>query len=370
LRYKIYRIILKALAFLKNVCNNVTGYIVTSKSSSITIRDVAKKAGVSVATVSRYINHIQPVAPETAARLGQILKELNYVPHATARNLATRKTRIIGLLLADIRADFYAPLLRGIDAVVQGFGYNLIVSSYHNDNGENPPLPIGPHNTDGMLVFADSLGDGSIIELQHKHFPTVLIHRTPPQGVMLPCVTVENKAASCKLVDHLIETHKSRRIIFLRGPELQEDSYWREQGYREALNNHGIPIEDELIMDGKFDRLVARDTILDLFKRQADPCDAIFSGDDDAAIGVLDALHTLKRRIPQDIAVVGFDDQNISAYLDPPLTTVRAPTEEVGRIAAQVLFDLLMNEDVEPVTLLPTEIVIRNSCGCSYEGIA
>ena len=89
----------------------------TSKSSSITIRDVAKKAGVSVATVSRYINHNQPVAPDTAERLDRVLKELNYVPHATARNLATRKTRIIGLLLADIRADFYAPLLRGIDAV-------------------------------------------------------------------------------------------------------------------------------------------------------------------------------------------------------------------------------------------------------------
>jgi DNA-binding LacI/PurR family transcriptional regulator len=360
----------KTLAFSKKLCNNVTGYIMTSKSSSITIRDVAKKAGVSVATVSRYINHNQPVAPDTAERLERVLKELNYVPHATARNLATRKTRIIGLLLADIRADFYAPLLRGIDSVVQGFGYNLIVSSYHNDNGENPPLPIGPHNTDGMLVFADSLGDESIIDLQRRHFPTVLIHRTPPKGVPLPCVTVENKATSCKLVGHLIDTHKCRRIIFLRGPRLQEDSFWREQGYREALKEHGIPIDDGLILEGEFDRLVARDSILNLFNRQADPCDAIFSGDDDAAIGVLDALHTLKRRVPHDIAVIGFDDQNISAYLDPPLTTVRAPTEEVGRKAAQVLFGLLLNEDVDLVTLLPTEIVIRSSCGCSFEGIA
>ncbi len=340
----------------------------TSKSSSITIRDVAKKAGVSVATVSRYINQNQPVAPDTAERLENVLKELNYVPHATARNLATRKTRIIGLLLSDIRADFYAPLLRGIDAVVQGFGYNLIVSSYHNDLGENPPLPVGPHNTDGMLVFADSLGDESIIDLQRRHFPTVLIHRTPPKGVPIPCVTVENKAASCKLVGHLIETHKCRRIIFLRGPKLQEDSYWREQGYREALIEHGIPIDDSLILEGEFDRIVARETILNVFKNQTDPCDAIFSGDDDAAIGVLDALHGLKRNIPGEVAVVGFDDQSISAYLDPPLTTVRAPTEEVGAKAARVLFGLLKNEDVEPVTLLPTEIIIRNSCGCTTTG--
>jgi LacI family transcriptional regulator, galactose operon repressor len=337
----------------------------TSKSSSITIRDVAKKAGVSVATVSRYINHNQPVAADTAERLESVLKELNYVPHATARNLATRKTRIIGLLLSDIRADFYAPLLRGIDAVVQGFGYNLIVSSYHNDHGENPPLPIGPHNTDGMLVFADSLGDESIIDLQQRHFPTVLIHRTPPKGVPIPCVTVENKAASCKLVGHLIETHSSRRILFLRGPKLQEDSYWREQGYREALKEHGIPVDDELILEGEFDRIVARETILHLFNDRSDPCDAIFSGDDDAAIGVLDALHTLKRKIPGDIAVVGFDDQSISAYLDPPLTTVRAPTEEVGIQAAETLFGLMTGGSVEQVKLLPTELIIRHSCGCN-----
>jgi len=337
----------------------------TRKSSSITIRDVARKAGVSVATVSRYINKNQPVAPETAAILESILAEMNYAPHAAARNLATRKTRIIGLLLADIRADFYAPLLRGIDSVVQGFGYNLIVSSYHNENGENPPLPIGPHNTDGMLVFVDSLGNDAIVDLQRKHFPMVLIHRTPPEGVTVPCVTVENKAASRKLIDHLIENHQRRRIVFLRGPELQEDSFWREQGYREALKNHGIPIDESLVLDGEFDRHVARQTVLDLFSQQVDPCDAIFCGDDDAAIGVLDALHTLKRRIPQDVAVVGFDDQNISAYLDPPLTTVRAPTEEVGKKATQELFRLLTNESVEPVTLLPTEIVYRRSCGCN-----
>ncbi|MGA9397994.1 MAG: LacI family DNA-binding transcriptional regulator [Anaerolineaceae bacterium] len=338
----------------------------TRKSSSITIRDVARKAGVSVATVSRYINKSQPVAAETAAILESILAEMNYAPDAAARNLATRKTHVIGLLLADIRADFYAPLLRGIDSVVLGFGYNLIVSSYHNENGENPPLPIGPHNTDGMLVFVDSMGNDAIVDLQRKHFPMVLIHRTHPEGVTIPCVTVENKAASRKLIDHLIEHHQRRRIVFLRGPELQEDSFWREQGYREALKNHGIPIDESLVLDGEFDRYVARQTVLDLFSRQADPCDAIFCGDDDAAIGVLDALHMLKRRIPQDVAVVGFDDQNISAYLDPPLTTVRAPTEEVGRKAAQELFQLLTNEGVEPVTLLPTEIVYRRSCGCNH----
>jgi LacI family transcriptional regulator len=338
--------------------------MMTSKSSSLTIRDVARKAGVSVATVSRYINHTQPVAPDTAARLEQVLKELNYIPHATARNLATRKTRIIGLLLADIRADFYAPLMRGIDAVVQGFGYNLIVSSYHNESGENPPPPIGPQNTDGMLVFADSLSDEAIIDLQNRHFPTVLIHRTPPRGALLPCVTVENKAASSKLVDHLIEVHGRRRIVFLRGPRLQEDSTWREQGYRESLQNHDLPIDTSLILDGEFDRVVARETILSLFGRDPAACDGIFSGDDDAAIGVLGALQELGIKVPSQVSVAGFDDQSFSVYLNPPLTTVRAPTEEVGQKAADILFDLIGGTSVEPLLLLPTEIVYRKSCGC------
>jgi DNA-binding LacI/PurR family transcriptional regulator len=179
----------------------------------------------------------------------------------------------------------------------------------------------------------------------------------------IPCVTVENKAASRKIVEHLIQVHGRRRIAFLKGPERQEDSYWREMGYRDALEAHGIPFDPTLVAPGEFDRDVAATSVKHLLAAGVET-DAIFSGDDEAAVGVLEALQTAGKRVPEDVAVVGFDDQRLSAYLVPPLTTVRAPTERVGYEAAQQLVSLIRTGQAERLTLLPTEMIIRRSCGC------
>jgi LacI family transcriptional regulator len=336
----------------------------TRKSSSITIRDVARKAGVSVATVSRYINNTAPVSSEVAARLEAVMDELRYVPHATARQLATRKTNLIGLLLTNIHNDFFAPLLDGIEAEVRSHGYNLLVSTYHWENRDSRPIPIGPHIVDGLLVFADSLNDESLVDLHKKGFPTVLIHRNPPKGYDLPAVTVENKAATRELVNHLIEVHGRKRILFMSGPAQQEDSMWRELGYRAALEQHGIPYDEDLKLCGEFDGTVAYAVLKEHLAQNPINFDAIFAGDDDAAIGIINALQDCSLRVPEDIPVVGFDDTRLSAYLSPPLTTVRAPTQEVGRTASQQLFQLLEGQPCSGVTLLPTEIILRRSCGC------
>ena len=337
-----------------------------SSSVSVTIRDVAKKAGVSVATVSRYINRNTPVSPKVARRLDKVMAKLKYVPHAAARHLASRKTRLIGLLLTNIDNDFFAPLLNGVEQIVRKEGYNLLVATYHSDNRDSVPPPIGPHNTDGLLVFADSLPDEHLAKLHETGFPMVLIHRTPPASLPLPSVTVENKSATHRLVEHLIVQHNKRRILFLRGPMQQEDSYWRETGYRSALEAHGIAFDEKLVLVGEFEREIAYNA-LNHFLRDGERVafDAVFAGDDDAAIGVINALNEDGYRVPEDVAVVGFDDLRLSAFLTPPLTTVRAPTETVGRIAAERLFGLLKNEISEGVTLLPTEIIIRRSCGCN-----
>lgn len=336
------------------------------RSSSVTIRDVARKAGVSVATVSRYINRNTPVSPEVSERLDQVMTELKYVPHAAARQLASRKTHVIGLLLTNMHNDFFAPLLNGIEQVVRDKGYNLLVATYRSDGKNSPPPPIGPYNTDGLLVFANSLLDDDLLELNSNGFPIVLIHRTPPTSVPLPSVTVENKAATHNLVNHLIVAHNKRRILFMRGPDHQEDSYWRELGYRSALSANEIPFDEELVLKGDFEREVAYDSLnhfLDNGKQI--PFDAVFAGDDDAAIGVINSLQEHGYHVPEDVAVVGFDDLRLSAFLTPPLTTVRAPTENVGRIATERLFGILNNEVSDGVMLLSTELIIRHSCGCN-----
>jgi DNA-binding LacI/PurR family transcriptional regulator len=261
--------------------------------------------------------------------------------------------------------DFFASLLRGVEEVTGESRLNLLIESRRQNSNGKIPAVLGPQNTDGLLVFVDSLNDAELSLLSEVNFPVVLIHRTAPARLNIPAVTVENKAALIKIVDHLIEQHHRKEIIFLRGPENQEDSYWREMGYRVSLEAHGISYKPELVLPGEFDREVAHSTILKLVLAKVE-FDAVFAGNDEAAIGVLSALRETGRRVPEDVAVIGFDDQNRTApYLTPPLTTVRAPTEEVGRVAARQLVTLIRHGQADPLTLLPTEMIIRQSCGCS-----
>jgi DNA-binding LacI/PurR family transcriptional regulator len=340
----------------------------TRRSNSVTIYDVARQAGVSVATVSRYINRSAQVSAEVAERLDRVMTELRYVPHAAARHLATHKTRVIGLLLSNLHNDFFVPLLNGVEAVVRKKGYNMIIATYHADSRNKMPPPIGPHNTDGLLVFSDGLVDEDLANLNASGFPMVLVHRTPPPSLSIPSVTVENIEITRKLIEHLIQVHGKRRIIFMRGPTHQEDSNWREAGYKSALAANDIAFDENLILNGEFERDIAFQVLSDFLSNGRQVAfDAVFTGDDDAAIGVLRALHKHGYRIPEDIVVVGFDDLGFASFLNPPLTTVRAPTESVARIATERLFDILENKPSDGAVILPTEIIFRQSCGCQVE---
>lgn len=334
-----------------------------SRKSSITIRDVAKQASVSVATISRYINQTAPVSPEVAAKVQAAMTALKFVPQASARRLATHKTNTLGLLVTNLH-DYFSPMFSGIESVTREAGFDLLISSApHSGQRKEFPYPLGPHNTDGLLVFWDSLSKAGLARAHEMEFPVVLIHQSPPEGLSIPCVTVENKAASKRMVEHLIEAHGRRRIVFLRGPENNEDSYWRETGYRQALAAHGLAFDAQLTAAGDYDRAAAQASINTLLAAGVE-FDAVFAADDESALGALAALQAAGKRVPEAVSVVGFDDQRLSAYLTPPLTTVRAPTEAVGRAAAQQLLKLIRTGRAEPLILLPTEIIIRRSCGC------
>lgn len=331
----------------------------------IIINDVAKAAGVSTATVSRVINETGPVSEATREKVLDAVNRMNYRPTTAAQILAGSRTQTIGLLFSDISGDFFSPLLRGIEAVAREQNYGLLIYATHGSEAVSPykPLPVGDHNCDGAIVFVDSLSDQALGRLTQNNFPVVLIHHTSPSGLNIPTVTVENKKGSFQVVEHLIKDHGYQRIGFLAGLENHEDSYWREMGYREAMEKHGLPIDPKLRAVGGFDREIARKAILELMSKGV-KMEAIFAGDDESALGVYAAFQELGIRVPEDIAVVGFDDTYLSCYLNPPLTTVRAPIEDVGRRAVQHLLNEFNGEPVEPVTLLPTEIVIRRSCGC------
>ena len=337
----------------------------SQKSSQPTIDDVARKAGVSISTVSRVINRAVPVSPDIVLRVEEVMTELRYVPRAAARNLARRNTNTLGLLLPDVLGDFFGPLLAGIQRVTNEHGYDLLISTAgRHDPHDELPHSLGNHNTDGLLIFAGSLSGLGIAQAHAQGVQMTLIHQTPPPTIAVPCVTIENKSASRTLVEHLILVHQRRRIVLLQGLPNNEDAHWRELGYLEALAQHHIPFDPALVVPGDFDRQVAYASVVRLLEEGVS-FEAVFSGDDEAAVGVYQALRAVGKRIPQDVAVVGFDDQRLAEVMTPALTTVHAPTTDVGAEATRQLLCLIKTGQAEPLTLFPTEVIIRQSCGCA-----
>jgi LacI family transcriptional regulator len=334
--------------------------------SHATIIDVARQAGVSIATVSRVLNKTAPVQEETALRVLAVVEALRYHPKTAARILARQKTDTIGLLLPVIGGDFFAEMLQGIERGVVEGGYDLLIHSTFAGVKPNTVFKhvLGEHNTDGLIIFSDSLDVKELLRFHDIDFPIVLLHRSSPAGLNIPCVTVENKNGARSMVEHLIEVHGKKHIVFLRGPDGHEDSTWRELGYKQALERHGIPFDPNLVEMGNFNSQAAQEAMQRLLNRGV-KFDAVFAGDDDSASGALAMLKIAGMRVPQDIALAGFDNSPFARALTPPLTTINAHIQQAGYAAAQQLVRLLQTGYADPITLLPTEMVIRRSCGCN-----
>ena len=332
-----------------------------------TIIEVARLAGVSPSTVSRVINGTAVVAPETEQRVRAAIAQLNFSPHPAARQLVSQRTNTIGLLLPEISSEFFPPMLRGIEAGVREAGYDLLIHSTqdsHSNSSRVAQRPLREHNTDGLIIFPASLDEEEIRRLFTIGFPLVLLYQSAPDDVDYPVVTVENMSGAEKLVNHLIDMHGRRRIAFLHGPPGHEDSIWRERGYKQALVAHGLPYNPDLVGYGGFNHQEASQAI-QRWIVDGLVFDAVFAGDDDAATGVIAALRQAGRRVPEDVSVVGFDDVPFARYLSPPLTTVCAPIEQVGREAVRLLVKCIHDEPCTTKIILPTELVIRRSCGCN-----
>lgn len=339
----------------------------TNSIKQITISDVSKLAGVSTATVSRVLNNTMPVSEDTAAKVRQAVKELDFVPNTSARILAGGKTHILGLIVPEIAALSLLPLLAGIEATTRSLGYGLLIYSSGSDvvPGEKFRNILNENNTDGMLVYVKSLGDEELTRLNKIGFPLVLLHHTPPKDLSIPYITFHNKRAAQELIDHLIEVHDYHRIAWLRGPDGHEDSNTREQGYRKSLSEHHIQFDPKLVGYGGFNYRDARKTVEGWLNEKLE-IDAIFAGADEAAFGAISAISDSGLRVPEDIAVVGFDDIHLDRHLFPPLTTVHADFEEAGRQAVLQLTNLIETGESHQKVIVPTRLVIRRSCNCTW----
>ncbi len=334
------------------------------KIQRATITDVAKLAGVSISTVSRVLNETAPVSEEAVVRVRSAVEMLSFTPHAAARTLAVRKTDTVGLLLPEMASSFFVPTLRGIEAAVREAGLDLLIFAGDPSSPRRSEThqPLGEHNTDGLLVFANQLEMSEVSRLHQRGFPVVLLHRSAPAGLSIPSVRFDNRGGIRRLMNHLINECNRRRIIFLRGPEGNEDSFWRETAYRESLEVHGVPWRSELVANGNFTEVGAEEAVRNLLAAGVE-FDAIFAGDDEAAAGALMALRKAGRSVPGDVALAGFDDSAMARHLNPPLTTIRAPIETASYLAAHYLTKLIRGDEVETTTQLPVELLVRESTG-------
>ena len=331
----------------------------------VTIDDVSRLAGVSTATVSRVINHSGTVAEETLARVRAAIEASHYVPNSSARVLAAGKANTIGLVVPEIGARPLLPLLTGIEMGVEENGYHLLLYStgQRTITSEELLKALGPHNSDGLLLYVNSVDEDGLRQLNTLGVPVVLLHQIPPKNLQVPYVTFRNETAVEELIDHLIEVHGCRRIAFLRGPAGHDDSLAREAGYLASLKAHGLPVDPALIGYGGFNPRDAEKTV-SAWVAVGLQFDAIFCGDDTAAFGALQAFQQAGVRVPDEVAVVGFDDIDFGYNVTPPLTTIRADFSEAGFKATDTLIKLIRSVKTRRRILLPTQLVVRRSCGC------
>lgn len=330
-----------------------------------TIKDVAREAGVSVATVSRVFNNSAVVSEDTRRVVREVAERLNYWPNGAARSLITNRTQAIGVMLPDLFGEFYSEILRGMDMTARKSSLHLLVSSSHADANE---LVAGLRATrgriDGLIVMAPDLDAGPAIRALANDLPLVLID--PGKGFeACDTVGIANQTGASEIVRHLIGLgHK--QVATITGPARNADARQRLEGYRAALRAAGIERVAGYEVLGDFTEPSGYAAGARLLMLESRPT-AVFAANDYMAIGAMGAFSDAHVRVPEDIAMVGFDDIAMARYLNPPLTTVHVDAYRLGERAIEMLLENPGSRSGRRPrhAVLATALVVRSSCGSS-----
>lgn len=337
--------------------------------SNLTLEKVAKLAGVSRSTVSRVINNQPGVKPEVQQRVSKIVAETGYYPNPAARSLVNHQTGIIGLVVPlqvqSLFVDPYFPrLIQGITQACNNHDYTLSLFLFHSDEEESKLYPKILRNQlfDGIIITATQVNDLLVPQLLANKVPFISVGRHENSQVSF--IDVDNVAGAYTAVIHLIRLGY-QRIATIAGPAKNLSAVDRLQGYLNALRDRGYPIDNELIVNGDFTEVSGYEAMQRLLPHKPE---AVFVASDAMAVGALRALQNGNIAVPNQIALIGFDDFPPATIAIPPLTTIRQPIKQVGIMAVEVLLDILNDETKQPQRIiLPTELVIRDSCGSTIE---
>jgi LacI family transcriptional regulator len=329
---------------------------------TVTIKDVAREAKVSVASVSRALNGNGGVTAATEQRIREVAARLRYVPHGAARSLITRRTHTIGALLPDLHGEFFSELIRGIDLEARSHGLHLLVSSSH-DGADDAAAAMRAMQgrVDGIVILSSPGVDAEFLEANlPEGLPSVLLNSDVKSGAAV--LNIDNFAGTYAMVRHLVGLGHAR-IAFVGGPKDNYDARQREAGFRAAMAKLA-PGEPLRIVSGNFSESSGYLAARELLAAKARP-QAVFAANDMMAVGCLQAFKEAGLDVPGDIALAGFDDIPIARYVTPPLSTVRVRIAELGKNAMDLLADLMdrPGSSAASVHTLGCDIVVRDSCG-------
>lgn len=328
------------------------------RGAPVTLEDVAQQSGVSPSTVSRILNGSATVSDAKRQAVAEAIARLGFVPNPVARGLAGGRTLSIGVITQAIDSPFYGGALRGIEEELDKAGYSaLFVSGHWNASHEARCIDVlRSRRVDALIVLTGRLSDAAL-KATAKAMPVVATGRKL-KAPGLYTLDFDNQLGSRLATEHLLSLGH-RRIAFIGGDPLHPDARARERGYREALEAAGLAVDPALVVPGAYQEESGRLAVEQLLTA-GQRFSAIFAANDQMALGAALGLHRRGLGVPRDVSLVGFDDLQVSMYATPPLTTVHQPVQDLGRLAAQAVLDLLRGQT--PTAVLPAPVlVVRES---------
>lgn len=307
------------------------------KLRPVTIQDVAQLAGVSPATVSKVLNDAPHVSSSAKERVRDAAAKLNFRPNAIARSLKAKRTATLGLMTDDLEGVFTMPMMRGVEEAASQQGFSVFLcNSYGEAEREKAHLEVLlDKQVDGIILLSGyKVRERGAPALPLGNLPLVYLYQYT-RDVKVPCIIPDDWQGSQVGTEHLLQLGR-KRIGFINGPAYYEATHRRLQGYQEALREAGIAFDPTLVKVGKWHEDSGYRFTKELMN-SAQPPDAIFCSSDSLAVGSLDALHEMNLRVPEDVALMGFDNRYFAAYQRPPLTTIALPLYEMGKLAGELL---------------------------------